>query len=85
VSSEGQRTDEDAERDRQDGALTEKGARTASDRNGGHGDDVPGGQLHFVRTLRVDAERRRFNARREAASSGRRCDLESSASSMSYM
>src|ERR1019366_2807132 len=57
VPAERQRSHEDAKRDRQNGALTEKGARTAGNGDGGHGHDVPGGQLHCVNvSARMPAE-----------------------------
>jgi hypothetical protein len=46
ASSEADGSEEDAEGDRQDSAMAQKGARAAGYRNGGEGHETPGGQLH---------------------------------------
>ena len=46
--NEADRSEEDAKRDREHGALAQERARTAGDGDGGEGHEVPGGQLHFA-------------------------------------
>ena len=52
ASSETNRAEEDAERDRQDGAVAQKGARAAGYRHRGEGYETPGGQFHARESLR---------------------------------
>ena len=56
VSAQREGSEEDAKRDREHGALAEKGARTTGDSDWREGYEIPGGQLHTWGISGVDVE-----------------------------